>query len=97
MNVYDFDKTIFYPDSTFLFVMYCWFHHPLKMLKHFPAFFVMSIKMVFHKATTKEMKEKLLAFLQDVDDVDALVKKYWDDKWDHFEPWYFKQQQPDDL
>ena len=61
MNVYDFDKTIFYPDSTFLFVMYCWFHHPLKMLKHFPAFFVMSIKMVFHKATTKEMKEKLLA------------------------------------
>lgn len=97
MNVYDFDKTIFYPDSTFLFVMYCWLHHPLKMLKHFPAFFVMSIKMVFHKATTKEMKEKLLAFLQDVDDVDALVKKYWDDKWDHFEPWYFKQQQPDDL
>ena len=32
-----------------------------------------------------------------MDDVDALVKRFWDDKWDHFEPWYFKQQQPDDL
>ena len=97
MNVYDFDKTIFYPDSTFLFIMYCWRHHPLKMLKHFPAVVIVSIKKLLHKATIKDLKEKLLAFLKDVDDVDALVKRFWDDNWDHFEPWYFKQQQPDDL
>ena len=89
MNVYDFDKTIFYPDSTFLFIMYCWRHHPLKMLKHFPSVVIVSIKKLLHKATIKDLKEKLLAFLKDVDDVDALVKRFWDDKWDHFEPWYF--------
>lgn len=97
MNVYDFDKTIFYPDSTYLFVQYCWIHHPLKMLKTLPGIIAVGVKILFKKAGVKEMKEKVLAFIKDIPDLDALVKQYWDDRWDHFEPWYLEQQQPDDL
>lgn len=97
MNVYDFDKTIFYPDSTYQFIMYNWRHHPLLMIGTLPGVLVVLIKMLFHKATVKELKEQLLGFTKHVSDVDALVKQFWDDRWDHFEPWYFKQQQDDDL
>lgn len=97
MNVYDFDKTIFYPDSTYLFIMYNWQHHPLRMLRTIPGIIVVAIRMLFHKAGVRELKEKLLSFLKHTPDVDALVKQFWDDRWDHFEPWYFEQKRDDDL
>ena len=37
MNTYDFDKTIFYPDSSVTFIKHCFRKYPWIMLKNFPG------------------------------------------------------------
>ena len=37
MNTYDFDQTIFSPDSSYCFVMYCLRHYPRAALKALPG------------------------------------------------------------
>ena len=37
MNVYDFDQTVFQPDSSYCFVMYCLRHYPRAVLHCLPG------------------------------------------------------------
>jgi len=97
MTVYDFDKTVFYPDSTYCFVMYCWKKIPGKMMKTIPGVLWQLILRLFGKSDTKALKEKILSFTKEVEDLESLVSQFWDDHWDHFEPWYLEQHREDDL
>ena len=97
MNTYDFDKTIFYPDSSFCFVKYCLRHYPRAVLHALPGAGVFGLLRLAKMADTKELKEQVFSFLPELDDVHRVVEEFWDEHRDHLAQWYLEQKQPDDL
>ena len=71
MNTYDFDKTIFYPDSSALFYKYCMKKYPLAVIRSLPRTSVKAVKYALKRIKTKELKEQLFSFLKILPDVDA--------------------------
>ena len=97
MNAYDFDQTIFMPDSSYCFVMYCLRHYPRAVLHALPGSGISGLRCLLKKADTKELKEKVFAFLPLLDDVERIVSEFWEEHRDHIEDWYLKQKREDDL
>ena len=63
MNVYDFDQTVFQPDSSYCFVMYCLRHYPRAVLHCLPGVSYTGIQALRKQAETKELKEQVFSFL----------------------------------
>ena len=97
MNTYDFDQTIFFPDSSYCFFMYCLRHYPRAVLHAVPASLLTGFRCLRKQAETKELKEKLFSFLPYLEDVEATVASFWEEHRDHLADWYLQQKQPDDL
>ena len=97
MNVYDFDKTIFYPDSSYTFFLYCLKRHPGAVLRFSPAILAASLRYAFGTIGAKALKEKLFAFLRCLSDPEAEVERFWDAHASGIGEWYLRQKQPDDL
>ena len=97
MNVYDFDKTIFYPDSTAVFYKYCLKHYFWKVLPSIPGMIWQALLMLLKIDSIKHFKEKMFAFLKNIDDIDDVCNKFWDENWDRILPWYYKNKKPDDI
>lgn len=97
MNCYDFDKTIFNPDSSVLFTYYCILHHPVAMLHSLPPTIHYGIKYLFKKTDFSTLKEKMYVFLKYLDDVDEDVKRFWDKRSSRIEKWYLNQKRDDDI
>ncbi len=96
MNVYDFDKTIYDGDSTVNFYKFCIRKRPA-ILRYLPvqlwAFFMYFIRL-YDKTT---MKENFYRFLQGIDDVDILLKEFWEKNMSKIKSWYIKAKQDDDV
>ena len=97
MNTYDFDETIFNPDSSYAFIMYCWKKFPGKMLKTLPGVISASLVYSRDKSKAKELKEKLIAFLPELDDIDARVEEFWACHMSGIGSWYLEQKKEDDI
>lgn len=97
MNTYDFDKTIFYPDSSACFYKYCLKNHGKAVYKTLPRTAMMAVKYALGKIKTKELKEQLFSFLSGIDDVDAVVKSFWKENMNGLGDWYLKQKREDDV
>lgn len=97
MNAYDFDQTIFQPDSSYCFVMFYLKRHPWALLKTLPGVASAGIRLMMKKANTKALKEKVFAFLADLEDVDGEVSAFWRQHRANVEPWYLNQRRDDDL
>ena len=97
MNTYDFDETIFNPDSSYAFIVYCWKKFPGKLLKTLPGLIPASLKYTRDKSLAKDLKEKLFAFLPEIDDIDALVEEFWACHMQGIGSWYLKQKKDDDI
>lgn len=97
MNTYDFDQTIFYPDSSYCFVMFCLRHYPRAVLHAIPGVALKGLEMLQHRADTKALKEKVFSFLPYLDDVDRIVEEFWREHRKNLEDWYLRQKKPDDL
>ena len=97
MNVYDFDQTIFQPDSSYCFVMYCLRHYPRAVLHCLPGVSYTGIQALRKQAETKELKEQVFSFLPRLDDVQRIVEEFWDAHRQNLEPWYLAQKRDDDL
>ncbi len=97
MNCYDFDKTIFNPDSSVLFTLYCALHHPIAMLRSVPMTIFYGIKYLFKRTDFKSLKEKSFAFLKYLDDVDSDVEHFWATRSGRIEKWYLDRKQNDDI
>ena len=99
MNVYDFDQTIFHPDSSYAFFRYC--------LRHFPRVVMQQpgqkLKAVFSfftggdSADAAPLKETLFSFLVYLPDVEATVDDFWKENEKGIAAWYLEQKKPDDL
>ena len=97
MNTYDFDETIFNPDSSFAFIMFCWKKFPCKMLRTLPAVALKALAYRLDKSKAKELKEKLFAFLPTVKDIDAIVDEFWACHQEGIGKWYLDQKKEDDI
>ena len=97
MNAYDFDQTIFYPDSSYCFVMYCLRHYPRAVLRALrPAAFA-ALLLMLKRGDTKTLKEATFSFLPLLDNVDQIVSDFWEEHRDHLQDWYLRQRRDDDL
>ena len=97
MNVYDFDQTVFQPDSSYAFVLYCLRRYPRAVLPSLPAAAGMACLHLLKKADTRRLKEAVFSFLPRLDDVDRVVDEFWAAKSEGLEPWYLAQKREDDL
>lgn len=97
MNAYDFDQTIFNPDSSYAFYMHCLKKYPKAVLKSVPKSIVKAIGYKKKKLTAKELKEQLFSFLPEIPDVDREVAVFWQSKKDGIAAWYLRQKREDDI
>ena len=97
MNVYDFDQTIFEPDSSYAFVLYCLRHYPRIVLRAFPGTALEWLRRFMKLSDTTALKQRVFSFLNGLDDVDRIVDEFWEKHWDGIGDWYLAQQREDDL
>jgi len=97
MNVYDFDKTIFYPDSTEAFIFWLSKKYPRIILKNASGIISGSIRYFTSKEDITPFKEQLYSFLPYIWDIDAEVNEFWAVYSDHLLPWYSMQHKEDDV
>ena len=97
MNVYDFDKTVFYPDSSYSFFLYCLKKHPGAVLRYSPGMLAASLRYAIGVIGAKVLKEKLFAFLRCLNDPEKLVEDFWNEHFSGVGEWYLRQRRPDDL
>lgn len=97
MNVYDFDKTIFYPDSSCTFFLYCLKKHPGAVLRAGPGILGASLRYACGAIPTKTLKEKLFSFLRFLPEGEKVVERFWDENFRRIGGWYLAQKSTDDL
>ena len=97
MNVYDFDKTIFYPDSSYAFFCYCLKHYPAAVLQTAPQILAYSLLYALGAVRTKALKEKLFSFLRYLPDPQETVDAFWRENFTGIGKWYLAQKMDDDL
>ena len=98
MNCYDFDQTIFFPDSSYCFVMYCLRRFPRAVLSALPGTALSGCGKLLQLSDTRALKEQVFSFLPLLDDVDGIVEEFWDRHFDAgIASWYLRQKRPDDL
>jgi hypothetical protein len=78
MNTYDFDKTIFYPDSSACFFRYCLRRYPSAVFPTLPRSLWTAMRYRMGKVTAKTLKQQLFSFLSSVPDIDAAVCDFWE-------------------
>lgn len=97
MNVYDFDKTVFYPDSSFCFVQFCLRHYPRAVLNALPGVLRVGLHKYLKQAKMRELKEQIFSFLPALDSVDQIVEDFWKEYKKNLTPWYLRQKRADDV
>ena len=98
MNVYDFDNTVFKPDSSYAFCMFCLRYYPRPILQGVPG--ILSSLAVYQSgniADAAPLKEKVFSFLRYLPDVDRAVSDFWELNLSGFQAWYLAQKQSDDV
>ena len=97
MNVYDFDGTIFYPNSTIGFAFWCMNCHPKLWIKYFPMAGINLIRFKMGKIPGHLFLRKIFSYLSMTEDADEQIELYWDKYEKNISAWYLKQKRPDDL
>ena len=95
INVYDFDKTIYYNDSTSDFYVFCLKRHP-KIAAHFPKTMWAFIKYLLRINTKTQFKEVMYEFLHEVD-IEKDLPDFWETHKNKIKPFYIEHKQDDDV
>ena len=96
MNVYDFDKTIFYGDSTFRFILFELRRHP-KTLFYLPRIGIAAFQYyALHIGTKTQFKEKMYSFLI-VCDAEKDAEVFWKRYFSGIKPFYLQQHKDSDV
>ena len=96
MNVYDFDNTILRGDSTARFYAYCMLHYP-KMWLDIPGQAVNGLLFALKMRKKQVFKQRMLAFLTRIGDVDLAVSRFWEKNFCRVKAFYREIQRPDDV
>ena len=97
MNVYDFDETLFNPDSSFLFSITSLIRKPKAFFAVLPGFIAKSLGRLIGTTSVKTWKEHIFSFLSYYDNTDAEVAAFWEKHFCEIESWYLAQKRDDDI
>lgn len=97
MNVYDFDKTIFYPDCTLDFIRWCIRRRPAYAGKWLPKVSLFAILYTIGLLKREEAERQMLKFFKYVENPENEVREYWESHRFQMSPWYLLQKKSDDL
>ncbi len=98
MNVYDFDETIFHPDSSKCFLFFCLRHHSLAVSKALPKVIVpFLLYLKDGRRDAQNLKEALFSFLNRIDNIEEVTEEFWKVHFGQIAPWYLSQKRADDL
>jgi len=97
MNTYDFDKTIFYPDSSFCFYRYCLHRYPAAIFPTLRESLRAARRYGRGELSAKALKEQLFSFLPKIPDIDSAVADFWRLHEKRIGSWYLRQKRSDDL
>lgn len=97
MNCYDFDKTIFYPDSSACFYRWCLKKYPGLILPTLPRSAVYALRYKLGSMSAKQLKQQLFSFLPKLRNVDEEVLSFWNEHRAGIGDWYLKQKKSDDV
>lgn len=97
MNVYDFDKTIFYPDCSFLFIRWCLRRYPKLLVTYLPMIAFNAAQYALDNVGKDYVEEKMFAFIKGIDNIEQEVQDFWDANQERISSWYLEQKRPDDL
>ena len=97
MNTYDFDQTIYEPDSSLSFYLFCLKKYPFAVLRTLPKTLAFAAAYGVKKMPTKRLKEQLFSFLRHLPDVDAAVADFWEEHRSGIGQWYLDQKKEDDV
>ncbi len=97
MNTYDFDKTIFYPDSSACFFRFCLRRYPTALLPTLPKSLRMALRYRRGEVSARELKQQLFSFLSEIRDIDEAVAAFWHKNERRIGAWYLAQKRSDDL
>ncbi|MCR5135944.1 MAG: haloacid dehalogenase-like hydrolase [Oscillospiraceae bacterium] len=98
MNVYDFDGTVFHPDSSYCFFLFCLRRWPRAVLKVIPPSLIQMIRYLHGgKEDAQKLKEALFSFLNRIEDPETAAEAFWELSFDRIESWYLQQKRSDDL
>ena len=75
MNTYDFDKTMFYPDSSACFFRFCLRRYPSALLPTLPKSLRMALRYRRGEVSARELKQQLFSFLSEIRDIDEAVAR----------------------
>ncbi|MDD6466917.1 MAG: haloacid dehalogenase-like hydrolase [Erysipelotrichaceae bacterium] len=96
MNVYDFDKTIYYDDSTVDFVLYCMRKYPKTWL-YLPQMIWGGVGYGLRLISKTKAKEWMYSFLKGVPQIEDTLEQFWDQYQHKIKSWYLQQQQESDV
>lgn len=97
MNVYDFDKTIFYPDSMMQFAWFCMRRHPRLWVTYFPKLVKSLIRNQMGKEKQMMLHARLNSIVRYLDDPELEIAEYWEKYEKNISQWYLDQKKEDDL
>lgn len=97
MNIYDFDGTIFHPNSSVLFAFWCIQHHPKLLFTYLPMAAKNLILYEAGKIPEYLFLRRFFRYLCMIDDFEDQIERFWDKYEKNISEWYLKQKRPDDL
>lgn len=96
-NVYDFDKTIVYPDSTEQFFRFCLRRHP-GLLRYAPVQACGLLRWHFQLHYSKtQAKADFYRFLRGLPDWQEEVRLFWLEPRMRLKPWFLERVRPEDI
>lgn len=96
MNVYDFDKTIFNPDSSKKFIIYCIKRKPYVVYK-LPKALIEFLRYKLGKGSKDRAKEYAFSIISHFQPIDRYVEDFWDKNISGISKYYLKQQRDTDV
>ncbi|MCL2299825.1 MAG: haloacid dehalogenase-like hydrolase [Firmicutes bacterium] len=96
-NVYDFDKTIVYPDGGATFFFFCLRRHPA-LLRFLPGQILALLRFVMRHGREAPFKAEYYRYLRGLRDWREDVRVFWETQSAKLlKPWYLAQLRPDDI
>jgi len=96
-NVYDFDKTVVYPDSGAEFFRFCLRRHPA-LLRYLPRLVLELLRFAVRHGRAAPFQAEYYHYLRGLPDWREEVRLFWEAKAGAMlKPWYLAQLRPDDI
>lgn len=96
INLYDFDKTIYDGDSSLDFYKFC-FKKKKSIAKYWLKQATYLILYFLHLKNKKQVKEVFFIFLKDFNDIDNIIKEFWDNNFYKIKKWYINKNHDNDI